>query len=208
MAAEATDVITTAEAKLAVNIPSANTDHDSEIEVTVSAISRMLDELCGPIVIRTLTAEEYSTNGNISIELRSRPVNAITTVVEYESDGTSTTLSAEDYDTKPDDAYLLERAERPRWLARRSAGLPYFFPRHGTVLVTYDAGRYASTAAVGRVFKQAAQIIFAHLWRVEQGTGNLPFGGVEEAQVTPAGFAIPNRAARLLADEMRLYAVG
>jgi hypothetical protein len=198
------DLITAAEAKSALNITGST--QDTELGGYITAVSQLLDEKCGPVIIRTVTNETHPTDHPRYVDLHEWPVSTVTTVTEYESDGTSRTLTAETASTKQADGYMLDpevRANQRRRIFRRSEGAPYSFPTGGFVVATYEAGRYAATASVALNFKEACKIIVAHLWRIEQGTGNVPFGGVEEAQLTPSGFAIPNRAVQLLVGELR-----
>jgi hypothetical protein len=69
------------------------------------------------------------------------------------------------------------------------------------VVLTYVAGWYAATASVDPQVKTATQIVFAHLWRAEHGSGNQTFG--TEDVVFPAGFAIPRRALELLGTKLQ-----
>ena len=57
------DVLTLPEAKHAVGLEQTNTEADARLSQAVTAISAQLDELCGPIRTRTVTAELHDGGG-------------------------------------------------------------------------------------------------------------------------------------------------
>lgn len=183
------DLLTLDEARAAIG--TTNNTYDDALEVMVTAISERIDELCGPVVNRTIT-ERHDACGWFLIP-RSLPVSSFTSVTEYRS-GTGTVLTAET-DTAAG-TYLWEQ----NLLRRRSSFADYpFAPR---VKLVYVSGRAADTDAVAEKFKQAAKIILAHIWRQEMGSGNQTFGADGEVSFR-ASYSIPNRAMELLADEIR-----
>lgn len=203
--ADTLDVITLAEGAAAVNVTTGGS-YDTELAAYITAVSRMLDDRCGPIVNRTITNETHDTCGEIAITVREGQIASVSSVIEYTSDGTATTLTAESVSSKPASGYLIENAARPTRILRRSGGIAYQFPFRGNVVVTYVAGRAANTAAVDAVFKAAAKIALAEIWRYEKGTGNTPFVGSEGmVQVRP--YALPRAAERLLGGELLAPAV-
>mgnify|MGYP000884904909 CR=1 FL=1 len=188
-----TDLITLAEAREAVNLASGA--EDTILAAYVSAASLTLDALCGPVVQRTVT-ETVPVDVTDVIVLEQSPAASITSVVEYDSAGASTTLTVETVSSKPTSGYRLVRS---RWLERRSSGAAYPFPYGGNVSVTYVAGRAASTSAVDAKFKTACKMLLANMWRFERGTGTQTFGG--DGSGLP-GFLVPNAVSALLADEL------
>ena len=196
MAVDTLDLITPDEAKRLVAISSANTDQDAELEVFITAVSRRIDELAGPVVVRTLTNEAHN-GGCTSIRLNYAPVSSFTTVTEY-LNTSATVLTAETNATKTSTNYLWDSTVQR--LYRRSAGQDAYFPAgRKNVTITYIAGRAATTAAVDEKFKRAAGVILAHLWRADRGSGSETFGEYSY----PVGFAIPNRALEILGDDLR-----
>lgn len=189
----ATDIVTLTEAR---DYLTANRLADSPLLAAwITASSEAIDGLAGPVVNRTITAELHD-GGTREIRLDHRPVSSITSVTEYAYDGSSRALTAETVSSKPAAGYLADLTLGTIW--RRSSGVDYVFDgNRRSVSVTYVAGRYASTSAVGARFKQACLMTLAHMWRVEHGTGNT-FGEVTQ---TPSGFAIPNRVIELLGVE-------
>lgn len=194
-----TDLLTIDEARNA--IMATDQRNDQQLAVLVSAVSQRIDKICGPVVNRSVT--EYHDGGTCEILPRSRPVYSITSLIEYRF-ATATTLTAETVGTAPTDAYLL----RPDGtIMRRNGGWEWkFWPGHGNIVLTYTAGRTATTAAVPENFKQAAQIIVAHIWRNENGSGNQTFGADGETNFR-ASYSIPNRAMELLGGETRGWGI-
>lgn len=198
---EALDLLTYGEGAEALKIGSADTENAARVQSAITAVSRRLDDLCGPIVRRTVTAETHWTAGADHINLRLRPVAAVTTVTEYSSSGTATTLTAETSASKPADGYLaIPRnglgATLSGRIERRSGGTGACFDQ--SVAVTYTAGRYTDTATVDPVFKEAAVVCLINWW--QQVLSQPPVAGVD---LDLPGFrfpsyAVPNAARDLL----------
>lgn len=186
------DLLSSTEAKAALNVTVST--HDTEIAAYVTAVSLQLDNLCGPVVTRTITSESHD-GGWPQVFLRKRPVSSVTAVSEY-SGATETALTAESPGTSG--TYLVDGSIVRR---RSGFGLACFADGRKNVLVTYTAGRYASTGAVEEHFKGAARLALTNLWRREQGVGTETFGAVA-TQLVP-GFALPNAVLDLLADEVQ-----
>jgi hypothetical protein len=195
-----TDWITLDEAKAAVNITGST--FDTEVALYVSAASQRLDQLAGAAVIRTVTGEVHNVSGAgiTSILLNYRPVVAATSVVEH-NQTTARTLTLETNSAKTASDYLLDLAEGR--LRRRTSGYDSPFPAgRGNVVITYTAGRFATTAVVAERFKLAASIYLSHLWKREQGAGTVTFGGPETDAALIPTFGIPNVVRDLLLDEI------
>ncbi len=195
------DVLTEAESLAAVNA-SATT---ATLTNLVTAVSQQLDELCGPVVVRTITSELHD-GGRPTILLRNLPVSSITTVTEY--DGTTgTTLTAETNATKTTANYLhLGTAGEVASgrIVRRSNNADYVFPAgRRNIDVTYVAGRAATTSAVAPKFKQAAAMMLRNVWVSEQASGSETFGAFTDQAPNPLlGPGMLNKVAALLDGEM------
>ena len=203
--ADTLDIVSLSEGKAALNIASSDTSQDSELAAYITGVSRRIDTLCGAVVNRTITNETHWCGAGAFIDLKYRPVSSVTTVTEYDASGASTSLTAETVSSKPADGFLLDTTPLvPYRVYRRSGGGPYLFPAGGSVVVTYVAGRYANTTAVDEVFKRAAAIMLAQLWRREQGIGSETFGSVTDfpGQIVPT-FAVPRAVLDLLAAHLR-----
>lgn len=191
------DWISLAEAKAALNISA--TTHDTEVALYVTAVSRRLDQLVGGAVIRTLTGETHD-GGKRWVDLAYRPVQSVTTVVEY-AGTVAQTLTAETTTTQTANSYVVGNVFGE--LRRRASGYDAAFPGgRRNVVVTYVAGRYADTVSVAEHFKLAATIFLSHLWRREQGAGTVTFGGVDDAGLGIPTFGIPNVVKDLLSDDL------
>lgn len=158
------DILSLTEAKAALNIPATNTDYDTELAQVVTAASRFVDSVAGAVVERTITAEEHQGRST-SISLDHYPVVSITTVTEYQA-GAATVLTAETLLTAG--TYAIDLTSGTVY--RRNSWNPSHFASSG-VAVTYVAGRYADTASVDPVYKEAAAFTVKHLWE-KRGSGN------------------------------------
>lgn len=196
------DVLSSAEALAAVNLTA---DSTGRLVILTSAVSQQLDELCGPVVQRTVTAETHD-GGSTFIALDERPVASVTTVTEY-AGTTSTTLTAESNTSKTGNDYFLDTGGVIR---RRSGGGDSRFPTgRGNVAVTYVAGRAANTAAVDAKFKQAAAMMLRNLWVSEAASGSETIGAfTDQIAVNPLlGPGMLNKVAALLSGEMKAPSV-
>lgn len=202
--ADTLDVLTLAEGKAAVGISSSDTSKDTELAAKITGVSRRLDQLVGPIVRRTVTGEAHE-GGRHKIRVRQWPVYSFTTVTEYQ-DTAATVLTLEDYDTQPTDAYAPERwhtstAVYNGRIERRANGWRYVFPPGPeAVRVTYVAGRYADTASVDPMFKEAAVIMLKNAWRPMEAS-TLLNGEFDVAAQNFPRFGVPNYVRDLLASE-------
>lgn len=193
------DLVTLEEAQGALNIDTSDTTHDTALTAYITAVSLRLDELCGPIVVRTITGETHD-GGNHQIWLDYIPISSVTTVTEY-ANTTATTLTAETNATKPSSAYMVD-LQTGKLVRRSSNGNTTFAKGMQNIAVTYVAGRATQTSTVSEKFKLAANLMLAAIWRREQGAGTTTFGEFA-SPVMGATFAIPNAVMELLADEIR-----
>lgn len=196
MATDLLDVLTTAEATAAL---SDGTAVAAEVEAYVTACSRWLDELVGPVVQRTVTSELHD-GGDSSIWLRWRPCSAVTSVTEV-----GTLLSS--------DGWHAARSSRNRdWFSgqvwRKSGDAPIsFVDGFDKVAVTYTAGRYADTASVDALYKDACRLLLQSAWATEQ-FGTRGFGELDVPSTTFRKFAVPNAVRQLMFGELKSAALG
>lgn len=158
--------------------------HDNEmLTLFIAGVSAKLDDLCGPIVKRTLT--EVHDGGARSICLDEYPVDSITTLSEY-IDGAAVDVDSADY-----------LASTNGLVYRLSNGsICDFAPGKSNVAVSYVAGRFNTTADVDPIYRLAAMITVRHLWKSDVSSAS-DFGA-------PLTFAIPNAAAELLGDNVQI----
>ena len=164
--ADPLDLLSLDDGKAAINMDSSNVEHNDELARHITAISRIVDEACGPVVIRTITDEVHHLDGAASaVYLDHYPVQSVTTVSEF-TGGAVTALSAVAFGAVTSGYYADLRAGV---VARRMGGQPYAWPASAAVQVTYVAGRYATTAAVDARFAAVGAAILRRLWKREAG---------------------------------------
>lgn len=157
--ADTLDILTLDEGMTAISMTGSGSNHEDAVALAITGVSRAIDDLCGPVVVRTITDEIHYPSGHTPIFLDYQPVSSITSITEYAS-GTGTALTAEDHNTAG--TYLL----RDGLVARRSGF--YTTSWYGNaVKVTYVAGRYATTSAVDEKWKNAAAMILRRWWARE-----------------------------------------
>lgn len=193
--ADPLDLLTLDEGKTAINMSFDNANHEEEIARQITAVSRIIDEACGPVVVRTVTEELHEIGaGQATVYLDELPVQSVTTVDEF--DGTTLTTLAPVAFAESTSGYFAGAGV----LARRLSGQAYIWPNGGTVRVTYEAGRYASTETVDARFKEAAAAVLRRLWKREAGAWAQSSSFFEDAdgQVSSGFF----RVARPIIEEM------
>jgi hypothetical protein len=162
------DLITLTAAKTALNITVST--YDTELAQQITTISRVIDDLCGPVVVRTITAETHP-GGEEFVGLRRWPVSSVTTVREDQGGGTVATLAAVAFGSVSDGYYAPPWPKNPSLLDgrlwRRRYGVPWRWAN--AVQVTYIAGRAANTAAVDARFAEATAAVLRRYWKREAG---------------------------------------
>jgi hypothetical protein len=144
---------------------------------TVTAIVEDDPEVgVGPCATRTVV--ERHSSGQ-AVWLHRPPVLSLTSVVPVLTSGSA--VSVGDLDVDGDTGEV-----------RRLDGAPL---TGGPWTVTYQAGRRVVPAPV----TGAAKAILKHLWETQRGPARLPVLGGDDVVMTASGYAIPHRAARLLA---------
>lgn len=162
MASDELDILDFDEAKQAVNMSTARAGSDdatTPLELAITAISRVIDDLRGPVVARDVEGEIHDGGGWFIVPEK-QPVLSITTVTEY--NGTvPTVLAAEHFPTTTSSyGYWLKSNGA---LYRRSGGAYSIFG--GTlVIIDYRAGRFESTETVDQQYKKCAAEILQGNW--------------------------------------------
>lgn len=197
--ADALDILDIDEAEAALNMTGAT--HEAELAQWVTAISRRIDDACGPVVVRSVT--ETHQGGSSWIIPYTQPVYEVTTLTEY-SGVAPTVLAVEAFPTVTSADYALVNGI----VYRRSSGCDAVFAG-GRVIITFDAGRYADTASVDAKFKAAAGSILRRLWAREAGAwarGGDPFANAD----TTVGFfkAVDPMIDEFLGSERLAPAIG
>lgn len=210
--ADTLDILAEAEAVQAINRTGAA---PADLPQMVTAVSRVIDALVGPVVVRTVTAELHA-GGTCAVYLHRRPVTSVTTVREAQAPGTIETLAAVAWGAAGsgyfapasiDDPTLKSGVIRRKLNGRDSE----FYPGSDAVEVTYVAGRYANTAAVDERFKECCAAVLRRLWKREAGAWSQTPTFLEQADASPSsGFyrAVRPIVEELLADEVQLASLG
>lgn len=178
--ADTLDVLTLAEAKTALNIPDATTTYNTELAQVITAASRFVDSVYGPVVRRTVTSERLEPGSIGIVQLRFAPIVSVSSVKEYKG-GAESTLTAETETAAGDYRLDLRRGR----IYRRESWQAYPFG-YQSVVVTYIAGRATDTASADPKFKEAAVVALIHFWQhrgansgaASFGGDGAPFGGV------------------------------
>jgi hypothetical protein len=157
--ADTLDVLTLDEAKRAVSLSESRVGNEDVLEMAVTAVSRVIDDLRGPVVIREVAGEVH-VGGWRSIIPRVQPVAAITAITEY-SGTTPQTLVVEDFPSTTPFDY---RLDEDGIVHRHASGEPARFASN-RVVVTYEAGRYPDTESVDAQFKKAASEVLFGNWQ-------------------------------------------
>ncbi len=186
-----TAVVPLQDAKDQLNIPQAETRYDNELQSYIATFESSLEDYTGgPAVNRTISNERAEmTSYQTVIPVRQRPLVSVISITS--ASGGSIDISAGlDLDANAG-------------LIRRKLGLPFygpFFQWLPQVLVTYVAGWGTSVPAA---FNLSGRITVQHLWETQHGPTARPSMGGEETVTLPGwGYAIPNRAAELLAGSL------
>lgn len=153
----AIDILTDAEARAALRLP---TGLNTELQAMLTGLSSMVDDLCGPVVIRAAT-EVVSGPYCGPILIAGTPVASITSVVEHVGT-TNTTLDADDYQLDADDHLA-------RLFARSAGYDSAWTPGARNYTLTYQAGRFADTASVGYSWKERFRSVLVAKWQFETG---------------------------------------
>ena len=178
-------ILSLADCHETLNIPAGDTAYDSRIRAYNSAITAVVEHLCGPVVVRTVT-ERYLESGESEIIMLRRipvyqpatqpyPIISITPVLTY---GLTYDLS-------------LLTVDFLTGTLRHTAGLPFW---NGPYDIAYTAGRPIASDNI----MTGSRIILRHLWSLERGGAGAARGQVADDVTMIMGYAIPNRALELL----------
>lgn len=200
------DLLTLDEGKASLRIDV--TDHLSDVLLAsvITSVSRRLDLAIGPTVLRAVSSEVHS-GGYPRLELRHGPVQAVSSVTEYQSTN-PVPLTEQSATVEPTEGWYGERyAPDPTLysgiVVRTISGFPArFWSGVGNVVCSYTAGRVADTASVDARIKEGARIVLRNWWRqYEQSAGG--FDEFDVPQTNFPTFALPRAACEMLHDLWR-----
>lgn len=182
-------ILSLADAKAHLKLPATRTDRDDEIRGWTESITRGIEGMCGPVIVRTIE-ERHDVRRASTICLLHVPALELLDVSPALTSGASYPVA--DLDLDPDTGIV----------HRLDGGA-----LTGPLRVRYRAGRPIVTANI----TAAARIILQHLWRTTQGPSR-PQPGTGDFDVTEPmagfGYAIPNRAVQLLEPDRLPPGVG
>lgn len=213
--ADTYDLLTLVEGYTAINDPTSAAagtgSHDTELATFITAVSRVVVDLCGPVVDQTITSELHD-GGKYLIRPRVTPVSSVTSITEYQST-TGQALSAETNASKTAHDYLLHSDGHHVTIHRRSSNTDRLFPTgRRNVDLAYVAGRAASTATVDAKFKLAASAILRRVWKREGSAwaqSSDYFGSVDDPAPGLSFFrAVKPMVDEFLHDELRPHVHG
>jgi hypothetical protein len=199
------DVLTIDDARELINFGNTQVGSDPIVERFITFVSRKLDGLCGAIVQRPVIK---TVSGGCRAIFLADPVATMTSIVEW-SGTTPTTLTAEALGVAATGAnyYLDKSCPQAPILYRRSAGSDSLWAcGRGNIVLTYVAGRFATTEDVDDRFRTAAMLALKHLWDSSAAwwQRQAGFGEVGQANVgSPIpGWLIPKAALEGISDEL------
>lgn len=198
-------LVTLAEAKAHLNMPAADTTFDSELQGFIDMAQPLIENICGPIVTRSVTEwHDGGTGSRFLLVLRQRPVISITSITEYVGNVGQVLTPAASPDLAGNLSYTLE-PETGTISRRVGAGTVYPFAwGEQNISVVYTAG-YASTPANVRL---AALELIRHLWQSTQQGGSRTAAAAFDTGTRPGpagmGYAVPNFVIELLQPHTRI----
>lgn len=164
----AAEPVTRAEAKKQLEIASADTTHDSAIDVMIIAARELVEHDTPYTCVNqtfTLSLTDFPTGDPSVVYLPRRPVQSITSVTYYDASEVQQTLATT--------VYGLDDSRRLVYL-KYSQCWPDYTPLHDGVVVTFVAGYGSSAAAVPRLLRQAILVDVARQFKYRTGEPKSP----------------------------------
>ena len=190
----AVQIVTVAEMKTFLNIPT--TTSDASISSFIDAASQMIVNRIGPVA-GSPTYDETYDGGAAQIVLRHTPIQSVTSVTESYGAQAVYTLTAQVVDSgSASGAYGYSVDLDHGLLTRRVSGVATRFARGlRNIHVVYVAG-YATTPAD---IKHATMLLLAHMWATQRGAQRLPGQG-DDLYMPGLSFTWPRRVEEILAN--------
>lgn len=196
-----TNVLSMADAKAILSIPSGTAAFDDQVEKDNASVTTWLEWYCGAIIPQTVV--ESLRVGGLTVQLSKPPVTELlawTQVPPQFSADTTRVVPTPPSPMFPVMVYgvtyplaQLYADQKNGWV-RHTSGLPFYY---GPYLWQYQAGY--SVIPYGIRF--AAETVLKHLYAIGRGGAGVAAAGAADAEttMTPFGFAVPNRAIEMLA---------
>lgn len=195
-------IISMADAKKALNIPSVNTDDDEEIRAYVEATTRVIELWRNELIVRQTVVERHDSVRVVNTLMRSERAYDM----GYEAGGATRRITVNSGPLlsvtaveRVDGSYTWDTAQLDVDTNRGTITVLFGPLFYGFIQVTYVAGYPIIPAN----YALAAKIILAHIWETQRlpSIGSNVFGGTTDSTPSGFGFAIPNRAAELLGGQ-------
>jgi hypothetical protein len=176
-------IVTLAQIKSQLNIPSGDTSNDTELALYGDAATTAVEEVVGTVTQVAVTEKFHG--GKVAVTLAS-PVVSVTSVTDFGNVLTSADWSLND-----------------RTLTRVAGLYPLpFLPGVNSVVVAYTAG----LAVVPAGYQLAALIIVQHMWETQRPAGRSPFNQQSDEYDPRYSYSIPRRALELLGEPIAGFA--
>jgi hypothetical protein len=198
-----TGIITLAEARSGLRLPTAYTIDDTDLQELIDAATVPMEDLVGPVLSRA--CDETYDGGSPTVRLLWAPVISIASVTEAYGGGYFRTLTSQPVDSGTFDAFGYTADLTDGILTRRVVGqaVPFVGGRRN-VHVVYTAGRASVPANITRATRRMVR----WLWQTEM-QGQRPAGAVpENVTQTPSGFDVPTAVVRLCGSDLRVPGIG
>lgn len=155
--APATEPLTLAEAKLHLNIPTAETYHDTLITSLITSARMTIEQSIYRGLITQTWEKVYDADefGSYVVNISKVPVQSITSVKYYDSNNNLVTMDSSNYRV---DLGAINAPARIQFLS-----LPSVYDRIGAVQIRFVCG-WTSAANVPEPIKSAMKLIIGHLY--------------------------------------------
>lgn len=187
-------IVDLASVKAHLNIPTADTTRDAELQGFILAAADLARDVVGPVTAEQHT--EWHNGGHPTLTVDWLPLASVQSVTEYI--GPTAWVLTEQPLGSSTDAYGYSVDTDRGQITRRAVGDAVCFPLGvKNVKVVYTAGR---GGAIPWTVRLGALELIRHLYQLTQQVGRRRFGGAAldgEGAVVPSGFALPARVLEL-----------
>lgn len=184
------EVLSLADLKTQLGISATDTSRDGELALYAATAVQVIEDLIGgPFLNRTVVETVYPSDAGRALVLSTQGLISVQGITDMQS-GAALSVAA----------LTVDPVAR---VIRQKSWIPFYWT--GPFLVTCTAGQ---GTAVPPVVNLAARIIGQHLWVTRSGPATRPGLGGEDIVITSAGYAVPRRAAQLLAGYLEEAVVG
>jgi uncharacterized phiE125 gp8 family phage protein len=178
MAIKDATVVTLAEMRTFLNLPTTETGQDSLLEALLDGVNKAVEKYIGVALINTSYTEYYDGDGGNILFLRHYPVISVTSLV----DGT-TTISSDDYHLYSGEGYIILDGD-------------YFEDDYQNIAITYTAGHGAARTNIPDDIKTAIKLWVSYIHKKDNVAFSQRFG--EPVIVQEGAFNIPRDVAFIL----------